>query len=150
MSETLLQYYLILKSVHMIFIITWVAGMIFLPHIFAYHARVASGSEADETFRVMERRLLRGIINPAMGIAFITGILLIIATKAGAPGTGYWIHAKLLLVLVMATVHGFLAIFRKHFDRGENTKSEAFFRIFSQVPMLTMILIVLVVVIKPF
>jgi putative membrane protein len=148
MSAALMQYYLIIKAVHIIFIITWMAGMFYLPRLYVYHTRVTPGSEADEIFKVMERRLLRIIMNPAMIVSFITGIMLIIATGAGAPGTGYWMHAKLLLVLGMGAAHGLMSAYRKGFERGENQKSEKFYRIFNEVPTVLMILIVLLVVLK--
>ena len=85
-----------------------------------------TAAEAAEHFSNMERRLLRSAMNPAMALAFITGILLIIATKAGAPGTGYWIHAKLLLILLLGAAHGVMSASRKRLERGENEKSEGF------------------------
>ena len=148
MSELVSQYYLWLKAIHIIFVISWMAGLLYLPRLYVYHTQVTPGSEADETFKVMERRLLRIIMNPAMIIAFISGILLIIATGAGAPGTGYWMHIKLVLVLGMGAVHGMLSSYRKAFERGENQKSEKFYRLLNEVPTLLMVVIVLLVVIK--
>lgn len=148
MSAMLSEYYLWLKALHIIFVISWMAGLLYLPRLYVYHTQVTPGSEADETFKVMERRLLRIIMNPAMIIAFISGILLIIATGAGAPGTGYWMHIKLVLVLGMGAVHGMLSSYRKAFARGENQKSEKFYRLLNEVPTLLMVAIVLLVVIK--
>lgn len=148
MSAMLSEYYLWLKALHIIFVISWMAGLLYLPRLYVYHTQVTPGSEADETFKVMERRLLRIIMNPAMIIAFISGILLIIATGAGAPGTGYWMHIKLVLVLGMGAVHGMLSSYRKAFERGENQKSEKFYRLLNEVPTLLMVVIVLLVVIK--
>jgi len=148
MSAMLSEYYLWLKALHIIFVISWMAGLLYLPRLYVYHTQVTPGSEADETFKVMERRLLRIIMNPAMIIAFISGILLIIATGAGAPGTGYWMHIKLVLVLGMGAVHGMLSSYRKAFARGENQKSEKFYRLLNEVPTLLMVVIVLLVVIK--
>ena len=148
MSEFLGQYYLWLKAIHIIFIISWMAGMFYLPRLYVYHTQVTPGSEADETFKVMERRLLKVIMNPAMIIAFITGILLIITTGAGAPGTGYWMHIKLVLVLAMGAVHGLLSAYRKDFERGENRKTEKFYRVLNEAPTVLMIAIVIVVVVK--
>ena len=143
MSEFLGQYYLWLKAVHIIFIISWMAGMFYLPRLYVYHTQTTPGSEADETFKVMERKLLRVIMNPAMIVSFITGILLIITTGAGGPGTGYWMHVKLVLVLAMGAVHGMLSSHRKAFERGENQKSEKYFRMLNEVPTVLMIAIVL-------
>ena len=148
MSAMLSEYYLWLKALHIIFVISWMAGLLYLPRLYVYHTQVTPGSEADETFKVMERRLLRIIMNPDMIIAFISGILLIIATGAGAPGTGYWMHIKLVLVLGMGAVHGMLSSYRKAFERGENQKSEKFYRLLNEVPTLLMVAIVLLVVIK--
>ena len=148
MSAMLSEYYLWLKALHIIFVISWMAGLLYLPRLYVYHTQVTPGSEADETFKVMERRLLRIIMNPAMIIAFISGILLIIATEAGAPGTGYWMHIKLVLVLGMGAVHGMLSSYRKAFERGENQKSEKFYRLLNEVPTVLMVAIVLLVVIK--
>ena len=148
MSAMLSEYYLWLKAFHIIFVISWMAGMFYLPRLYVYHTQVTPGSEADETFKVMERRLLRIIMNPAMIIAFVTGILLIIATGAGAPGTGYWMHIKLVLVLGMGAVHGMLSSYRKAFERGENQESEKFYRLLNEAPTVLMVAIVLLVVIK--
>ena len=148
MSAFASEYYLWLKAIHVIFVIAWMVGMFYLPRLYVYHCQVTLGSEADETFKVMERKLLRVIMNPAMIVSFITGILLIFATGAGAPGTGYWIHIKLVLVLAMAALHGMLSSYRKAFARGENQKSERFFRILNEVPTVLVIVIVLLVVVK--
>lgn len=148
MSAFASEYYLWLKAIHVAFVIFWMAGMLYLPRLYVYHCRVTLGSEADETFKVMERKLLRVIMNPAMIVSFITGILLILATGAGAPGTGYWMHIKLVLVLAMAAFHGMLSSYRKAFERGENQKSEQFFRGLNEVPTVLVIVIVLLVVVK--
>lgn len=148
MSAFASEYYLWLKAIHVAFIIFWMAGMLYLPRLYVYHCRVAPGSEADETFKVMERKLLKVIMNPAMIVSFITGILLILATGAGAPGTGYWMHLKLVLVLALAALHGMLSAYRKAFERGENHKGEQFFRGLNEVPTVLVIVIVLLVVVK--
>ncbi len=148
MSAFASEYYLWLKAIHIIFVTAWMVGMFYLPRLYVYHCQVTPRSEADETFKVMERKLLRVIMNPAMIVSFVTGILLIIATGAGAPGTGYWMHIKLVLVLAMGAVHGLLASYRKAFERGENQKSERFFRCLNEVPTALVIAIVLLVVVK--
>lgn len=148
MSETLNQYYLWLKAFHLIFVISWMAGMFYLPRLYVYHTQVEPGSQASETFKVMERKLLRVIMNPAMLLAFTTGILLIIATGAGGPGTGSWMHIKLVAVLLMAGVHGMLSRFRKDFEKDANTRSEKFYRAFNEAPTVLMIAIVFLVVFK--
>ncbi len=148
MSAFASEYYLWLKAIHIIFVIAWMVGMFYLPRLYVYHCQVTPNSEADDTFKVMERKLLQVIMNPAMAVSFITGILLILATGAGAPGTGYWIHIKLVLVLAMGAVHGMLSSYRKAFERGENQKSERFFRILNEVPTVLVIAIVILVVVK--
>ncbi|MFT5090503.1 MAG: putative membrane protein [Candidatus Latescibacterota bacterium] len=150
MSEALLAYYFLLKALHITAIISWMVGLLYLPHIYVSHSRVAADSAAAEHFASMERRLLRSAMNPAMALAFITGILLIIATKVGAPGTGYWIHAKLLLILLLGAAHGIMSSSRKRLERGENEKSEGFFLTLARASALFMVLIVFLVVMKPF
>lgn len=139
-----------LKSLHIIALIAWMAGMLYLPRLFAYHSRVAAGSEASELLKMMEYRLLRLIINPAMIATWIFGLWLAFHINAFDPVNGYWLHAKLALVLVMQVVHAMLARYRKAFARDERPKSERFFRIFNEVPTILLIMIVLLVVFKPF
>jgi protoporphyrinogen IX oxidase len=148
MNETLGQYYLWLKAIHLVSLISWMAGMFYLPRLFVYHTQVEAGSQASETFKVMERKLLRIIMNPAMIATFTTGILLIIATGAGGPGTGSWMHIKLVLVLLMAGIHGMLSRCRKDFEKDANSRSEKFYRILNEGPTILMIAIVFLVVFK--
>ena len=148
MGDFLIDVSLWVKAIHVIAVIAWMSGLLYLPRLYVYHTQVTPGSEADETFKIMERRLLLVIMNPSMIVTFITGIMLIIATGAGAPGTGYWMHAKLLLVLGMGAAHGLMSAYRKGFEHGENQKTEKFYRIFNEVPTVLMILIVLLVVLK--
>ena len=150
MKVFLTEYYLLIKTIHIIAMISWMAGLLYLPRLFVYHTRVELASEADETFKVMEAKLLRIIMNPAMIVVFITGIALIVVTGAGGPNTGGWMHAKLVLVLLLAGMHGMMAKQRKVFARGENQKSERFFRVFNEGPTLLMIGIVVLVVMRPF
>src|SRR5262249_28019620 len=128
-------------------VIAWMAGMLYLPRLFVYHAEAAPGSVQSETFKVMERRLLKAIINPAMGATWIFGLLL--AWKSGfyaAP----WLHAKFALVLVLSGVHGFFSKTVKDFAADRNKRPARFYRIINEVPTLLMILIVILVVVKPF
>ncbi len=128
---------------------SWMAGMLYLPRLFVYHSRVKPGSEASELFKVMERKLLRGIINPAMIVTWILGIWLIVRTDALSPGNG-WLHAKLTCVVGLQICHAMMSRYRKAFARDQNVKSEKFFRIFNEVPAALMVIIVLLVVLKPF
>ncbi|KND17738.1 membrane protein [Pannonibacter phragmitetus] len=139
--------YLWLKSLHVISIIAWMAGMLYLPRLFVYHCSAEPGSVQSETFKVMERRLLKAIINPAMIASWIFGLWLAYEINAFRDG---WFHAKLTLVLLMSGAHGYLAGRVKVFARDENTKPAKFYRILNEVPTVLMILIVILVIGKPF
>lgn len=145
-----MEYYLLIKALHIIAFTSWMAGMFYLPRLFAYHVDAPKGSQMSETFKIMERRLLRVIINPAMIATFVFGVWLIVLTGYGAPGTGGWIHAKIVLVLALAGLHGYLARTRKIFDRDENTKPAKFYKILNEVPTILFVAVVLLAVIKPF
>lgn len=145
-----MEYYLLIKALHVIAFTSWMAGMFYLPRLFAYHVAAPKGSQMSETFKVMERRLLRIIINPAMIATFVFGVWLIVLTGYGAPGTGGWIHAKIVLVLALAALHGYLARTRKKFMRDENTKSARFYKILNEVPTILFVVIVILAVMKPF
>ena len=148
MSEFLAAHYLWLKALHVISVIFWMAGMAYLPRLFVYHAEAEVGSEKSETFKIMERRLLRGIINPAMIAAFLFGGLMIWANPE-LMHQG-WFHVKLTLVILMTAFHGFFARWRKAFDRDENVHSSRFFRIINEAPPVLVVFIVILVVVKPF
>lgn len=139
--------YELAKALHVISLISWMAGLLYLPRLFVYHTQVEPGSTASETFKVMERKLLRYIMNPAMLAVWVIGLWL--AVEYGFYQQG-WFHIKVTLVLFLSAAHGMMAGYRKKFERDENTKSERFFRIFNEVPTLLMIAIVLVVYLKPF
>jgi protoporphyrinogen IX oxidase len=139
--------YLWLKSLHIFMVIAWMAGMLYLPRLFVYHADAAVGSKESETFKVMERRLLRGITNPAMIVAMVVGLWM--AVSGGWMVAG-WMHAKLALVLVMSAVHGLYAKWRKDFEADRNKRSARFYRLWNEVPAVILIAIVVLVVIKPF
>lgn len=148
MSEFLAAHYLWLKALHVISVIFWMAGMAYLPRLFVYHAEAAVGSDKSETFKIMERRLLRGIINPAMIAAFLFGGLMIWANPE-LMHQG-WFHVKLTLVILMTAFHGFFARWRKAFDRDENVHSSRFYRIINEAPPVLVVFIVILVVVKPF
>ena len=142
--------YALAKTLHILAVISWMAGLLYLPRLYVYHAEAAKGSELSETLKIMERRLLRGIMNPAMIASWGFGIWLIVLTGAGAPGTGGWIHAKLVLLLLLSGSHGVMSAHRKRFARDENIKSARYFRWLNEVPTVLMIGIVVLVVFKPF
>ncbi|MBO6634645.1 protoporphyrinogen oxidase HemJ [Parvibaculum sp.] len=144
----LLEYYVWIKALHIISVIFWMAGMAYLPRLFVYHADAAPGSDKSETFKVMERRLLRGIVNPAMIATFFFGILMLAINPALF--SDHWMQVKLVLILVMAGLHGMFSRWRKDFERDENTKDARFYRIVNEAPPVLVIFIVLLAVAKPF
>jgi protoporphyrinogen IX oxidase len=140
------------KALHIIAVIAWMAGMLYLPRLFVYHCAAETGSVQSETFKVMERRLLRGIINPAMIATWVLGLWLAWLgpdSRYGWFASG-WLWAKIILVLALSAVHGLLARWRKDFAQDRNRHSHKFYRIINEVPTVLMILIVLLVVLKPF
>jgi putative membrane protein len=136
-----------LLALHIIAVIAWMAGMLYLPRLFVYHTRAAKGSELSETFKVMERRLLRGIINPAMIAAWVLGLAL--AWQGDHWGEG-WFHAKVALLIGMQLIHAALAGWRRAFANDANTHSDRFYRFMNEVPTLLLIGIVILAVVKPF
>ena len=136
-----------IKALHVIALIAWMAGMLYLPRLFVYHCEAEKGSKQSETFKVMERRLLKAIINPAMIVTWLAGLYL---GWAGHWFSSGWFHGKLLLVLLLTGVHGFLSRCVKDFAADSNTRSGKFYRVINEVPMLLMIGIVILVVVKPF
>ena len=147
MSETLVALYPWLKAFHIIAVIAWMAGLLYLPRLFVYHCEVPPGSAEDERFKTMERKLMRVIINPSMIFVWILGLALTQTLHVWAEG---WFHAKLLLVMLMSGLHGMLSRWRRDFETGKNTKSQRFFRIVNEVPAVLMAAIVILVVVKPF
>ena len=139
--------YLYLKALHIIAVISWMAGMLYLPRLFVYHAVAKVGSEQSETFKVMERRLLKAIINPAMIAAWLLGAWLV---WSGGWLAAPWFQAKLALVLALSGVHGHLAVLVKQFAADNNRHSQKYYRIINEIPTVLMIFIVLLAVVKPF
>lgn len=139
--------YLSLKALHIVAVIAWMAGMLYLPRLYVYHADAAPGGELSERLKVMERRLLRAIINPAMIVVWLAGLLL--GWLGGYWDEG-WFHAKLLLVFGLTYAQHLFARWRKEFERDANRRPARFYRIWNEVPTLLMIGIVVLVVFKPF
>ncbi len=137
--------YLWMKALHITAVISWMAGLLYLPRLFVYHTMAERGSVQSETFKVMERKLLKFIMNPAMIAAWIFGITLMFIGNSGT-----WLHVKLFLVLGLSGFHGFLSKLRKDFERDEDSRPEKFFRMINEVPTLIMILVVILAVVKPF
>ena len=136
-----------LKAFHVIAIIAWMAGMLYLPRLFVYHCDAEPGSKQSETFKVMERRLLKAIIIPAMIVSWALGLWL--AWKGGWQTSG-WFHAKLILALLLSGLHGFLVRWVRDFAADRNQHSKKFYRIINEVPTIIMIGMVILVVVKPF
>jgi len=138
-----------IKAFHIIAVIAWMAGMLYLPRLFVYHAASKNGSEQSETFKVMERRLLRFITIPAMVASWIFGLILAFSPLIDWSGDG-WFHAKLFFVVVLTAYAWALASWTRDFALDRNTRSQRFYRIANEVPTLLMIAIVILVVVKPF
>jgi putative membrane protein len=136
-----------IKSLHIVALIAWMAGMLYLPRLFVYHCAAAPGSQQSETFKVMERRLLRAIMTPAMIVTWLAGLWL--AWQGGFLASG-WLHAKLALVLALSGLHGFFAATVRRFATDRNTRPQRFYRLINEAPTVLMILIVILVVVKPF
>lgn len=148
MTAFLAGAYLWIKALHLIAVIAWMAGMMYLPRLFIYHHQAEKGGEAEARFVVMERRLLKGIMNPSIVAVWALGLLML----AAAPATlsSGWFHVKLLLVVAISGVHGFYAAARRKFEAGERPRTERFWRIMNEAPFILMIGVVIFAVVKPF
>lgn len=137
------------KALHLISLIAWMAGMLYLPRLFVYHCGAAPGTPASDMLKVMERRLLRAIVNPAMIATVLFGGALL-ATPGAIDWSQGWIHAKLALVGGLIAIHILLAGARRAFEADRNRRSARFYRILNEVPAVLMIAIVILVTVKPF
>ena len=136
-----------IKALHVIAVIAWMAGMLYLPRLFVYHCEAEAGSKQSETFKVMERRLLRAIINPAMIAAWLFGLTL---AYQGGWFAAHWLQAKLALVLILSGIHGLLARWVRDFAADRKRNSQRFYRIINEIPVILMVAIVILAVVKPF
>ena len=141
------EHYLWIKAFHILAVIAWMAGLLYLPRLFAYHHRFEVGSEVYNTFCQMERRLLKIIMLPSMVAAFGFGLMLMVLID---PWKGGWWHTKLLMVVILAGFHGMLSRWSKDFARGVKPYSEKTFRLINEVPFILAIIIVIMAVVKPF
>jgi protoporphyrinogen IX oxidase len=141
------NFYPWLKALHVIAIMSWMAGMLYLPRLFVYHTAAEIGSVQSETFKVMERRLLRAIINPAMIVTWVTGLWL---AWRGFQFLGGWLHAKIFLVLTLSAAHGYFSASVRRFAQDRNDRAARYWRIMNEVPTALMIGIVILVIVKPF
>jgi putative membrane protein len=136
-----------IKALHVIAVIAWMAGLLYLPRLFVYHAQAESGSKQSETFKVMESRLLRMIMNPAMIVVWITGPLLAWRQQMYLDR---WLWAKMVLVALLTWYHHALGLWRKDFAADRNTRHQRFYRVVNEVPTVLMVGIVVLVIVKPF
>jgi putative membrane protein len=147
--DFLAPFYVWTKSLHLISVFAWMAGLFYLPRLYVYHSQVPPGDPRSETFKVMERRLLKAIMNPAMIASYAFGILVML-TPGIVDWTAGWWHLKLTGIAVLTWSHHDLALALKAFARDERPRSERGWRILNEVPTLALILIVVMVIAKPF
>ncbi len=148
MSDFLATAYPWLKALHIISVIAWMAGMLYLPRLFVYHAKAEPGSELSQTLKVMERRLQRAIMTPAMAAAWLFGLSLLASPMVDIGD--HWVQAKLVLVVAMSAMHDVMARWRRDFANDANRRSQRFYRSANEIPTLLVIAIVILAVTKPF
>ena len=149
MTDLLNSIYPWIKALHVIAVIAWMAGMLYLPRLFVYHCEVAPGSAESERFEIMERRLLRIIVNPSMIAVWVLGLTLAFSPASGGWHQG-WLETKFVLVVGLSAVHGLFAKWRKDFAADQNRHSQRFYRLWNEVPTILMATIVILAVVKPF
>jgi len=138
-----------IKAFHVMSIIAWMSALIYLPRLFVYHCETTPGSAESERFKVMERRLLKAIATPALIASWVFGLLLVYILSPGIWADGWW-HVKFLCVILLSGAHGMMSKYRRNFMNDANTKPAKFFRYLNEVPTVLMIIIVIMVVVKPF
>ena len=143
-----MNYYLLFKSLHLIAVISWMAGLLYLPRIFVYHAENNTEKNTSEIFKIMERRLMFYIMTPAMILSWFFGIFLILINEISIT-LNLWIQTKLFLVVLLTIYHLFLGYYLRKFALDENKKSAKFFRIINEIPTILLILIIFVIIYKP-
>lgn len=148
MTEFIAAHYLAFKALHIIAFTSWMAGLFYLPRLFVYHCQVAPLSEASEKFKVMEYKLLKYIMNPALIATWVLGLMMLM-TYPDYMSEG-WMHVKLLCLLLLSGFQGFLGKTRKNFAADQNTRTEKFYRYANEFPTILLIIIVFMVVVKPF
>ncbi len=149
MPDFLSEWYLWIKSLHIAAVIAWMAGMMYLPRLYVYHCAAPDGSAQSETFKIMERKLLRGIINPAMVASFLFGGLLLV-TPGVIDWSDGWIWVKLAGVLGLAAIHGFFSRWRKDFEADRNVRPARFYRLVNEIPFVFLLIIIVMVIVRPF
>lgn len=142
-------YYLWIKAFHVIAVIAWMAGMLYLPRLLVYHTGAVVGEVQSETFKVMERRLLNAIMTPAMIVSWVFGVALLLVPGVIDWTIDYWMHGKIILVVILTAIHWFFARCVGDFARDRNQRSSRFYRVINEVPTLLMIAIVIFVIVRP-
>lgn len=137
------------KAFHIIAVISWMAGLLYLPRLFIYHCDAEPGSEKSETFKVMERRLYRAIMNPARLVALVLGVVMAVE-QSPEIWSEIWFQIKIFCLVVLMASHDLMGKWRKAFETDSNSKSATFFRIVNEVPTVLMIVIVIMVIVRPF
>lgn len=150
MIDFIAQHYLWFKAFHVIAFVSWMAGLLYLPRLFVYHAGVKPGTETSETFKVMEYRLYKYIMTPAMIATWVFGLCMLTANWESIMLGAGWMHAKLTLVVALTGIHHVYGAWRKKFAADQNAKSAAFFRWWNEAPTLILIAVVVLAVVKPF
>ena len=138
-----------LKVVHLVFVVSWFAGLFYLPRIFVYHAE-SSHKETHEIFKIMERRLYLGIMTPAMLLSLATGLWMVFSYAWTAYQGSHWLHTKILVAVILIGYHHWLGALMKRFQRDANTHSGKFYRIINEIPLLFLVAILILVIVKPF
>ncbi len=148
MQDFIINHYLWFKALHVIAVISWMAGLLYLPRLFVYHVNAGHDSDLSKTLKIMERKLLKFIMNPAMILSWAFGILMLV----GNPDLFKepWIHVKLLAVVLLSVVHMVFGKWRKVFEKDQNKSSSKFYRWWNEVPTVLMIIIVIMAVVEPF
>jgi putative membrane protein len=139
-----------LKALHLIFMVTWFAGLFYLPRLFVYHSECGPNSEQSEIFKTMERRLLKAIMAPAMMVTWGLGLTLLFVFDAISLKVDYWFHAKIVLVILLTLFHIYLGKLAAEFAADNNRHDSKFYRMINEVPTVLMIAVVILVIVRPF
>ena len=150
MIDFLADWYLWIKAFHIIFVVTWMAGIFYLPRLYVYHCQVKPGSEQDKMFQGMERKLLKVIMNPSLILVWILGPLLVLTPQAGVEFSQFWVWIKFAGIIGLTEFHQALGRWRKAFEAGKNNKSEKFYRKINEIPAVLLVIIIVMVVVRPF
>jgi len=145
-----MTFYLYIKALHIIFVISWMVGMLYLPRLFVYHANIMNSKETNNNFILMEKRLLRYIMNPAIVLTWVFGLILVFHPFSVIDTTAIWFIIKIILVFAMSCLHGYFSFCRKKLQEDNSFYSQSYFKYLNEAPTILMIAIVIMVVIQPF